>query len=622
IGVFVKVKNNDIKMECNYKFVPSNQNEHLKINWSQSGVEESLNIVEKLQIDVSTQINKNKCSVDVQDLSKKSYIRKYVQVEDIAPSEENIMAIMNSDTMLKSLKSFEAKMKRIEIERSIFDNLLFDEINDICSLPISNEKIMCKETNDTKFIEIATLCDLKDKNKSATIVAKNPLDGDRIYCVLSDSKNFDQTLKNDCIISSQNHEIKVWNISSSPIFEIFSPNQNKTKNEIQVYSNLSQSHRMKVNDIRWLHSSKNVDSSGKCKESLTSHEKLELQVGSAGKDNTFIIWNLTMDLKNKSEISKNNLILRPIIIIKISCSSEMTLSISKFFYTYEICSESDDDTSKILDGENIYNIIFGTEDGKLMRACWTPEKSLESGRLEYPKAEQISSNQEGESLILEPSVFLPGCYLFITRWNFSIWSNSYKSGPVLIQSSSQNPLIGGCWSAKIPSIFYLVFTDGNIEVWNILETLSTAIFKQIIFSSGKLCHVTSYTAEQEYLILGNSSGSAEIYELKGIDFNESNRTIREISQMTLEKIKQETESRDAKIKEISKRGHLFPNSTFSSKTNIGDGLQVINSEDYEFKNSELIQDFKKTENDDISKILREFDDFESEISKKYNLQVV
>ena len=66
------------------------------------------------------------------------------------------------------------------------------------------------------------------------------------------------------------------------------------------------------------------------------------------------------------------------------------------------------------------------KDGKLLSLDWAPTRSLDTGKLETPKAEVISERFSGETILLQESPFLRGCYLFVTKWNFSLWYDDYK----------------------------------------------------------------------------------------------------------------------------------------------------------------------------------------------------
>ncbi|KAJ7367405.1 WD repeat-containing protein 63, partial [Desmophyllum pertusum] len=126
------------------------------------------------------------------------------------------------------------------------------------------------------------------------------------------------------------------------------------------------------------------------------------------------------------------------------------------------------DPGKPLD--NVSSKFFiGTEEGDLVYMDWKPEKDADSGKIVTPRPEQVWAAHDGPIATLQRSPFFRDTVLTVGGWTFAIWKEGVTSGPLLQSATHLMRLTGGHWSPSRPGVFFITKTDGNVDVWDLLD---------------------------------------------------------------------------------------------------------------------------------------------------------
>jgi len=624
----------------------------------------------------------------VQDLDSKSMHSKCIETDKFTLDDKKISEFLQSDKWYEILLSFEQKLSKILFEKQLYPNIMQNELEMLAlwrnsskntkksshNSPSERFAASSQNSTDTRFHEIQTMSDLRLKDQKVSIITQHPDYDNLAIIATNNSGNYESQIEIEAELSSQDHLLNIWNMVKQPpeiitkincdqqisclsihpsshesialglkngqicvknlsINSAGNKNTDSIENFFDVYSNVSNSHRMAVTDIKWMPFEQKIDRSGKF--SNQQNESTE-QIVSCGKDGHIIFWSLKLNPTKSGKTPENESeniqkhVLTPIFQLEVKSNLPNSLNCSKFMFKMSICGES-------IQKDQQTFLYLGTEDGKLLSLDWAPTRSLDTGKLETPKAEVISERFSGETILLQESPFLRGCYLFVTKWNFSLWYDDYKSGPVISGASNQDPLTAACWSKNSPTSFFLAYQSGQIDVWNILSSIQKPVLKQVLFVGGliecltsiKLCAFgdnNASTDSTEYLAVGDSLGASNLYKLANYQTPRPEHFSQTIVDC-LDKIKVETESRDAKLEEISRRGgDLGKAVTANIKGKFADGI-ITSDSNYALKNQDVIGDFDfdvavSASNEKIQEVFKEFTEFESDIVQKYNFKTL
>eukprot|EP00118_Oscarella_pearsei_P015193 m.135700 g.135700 ORF g.135700 m.135700 type:complete len:900 (+) comp38161_c0_seq11:190-2889(+) len=165
--------------------------------------------------------------------------------------------------------------------------------------------------------------------------------------------------------------------------------------------------------------------------------------------------------------------------------------------------------------ENIdTHLYIGTEDGDVVYVNWKMTKDIETGR-SIPSPPEMSFTQHaGPVLCVQRSPFFPDILLTVGGWDFCIWKEGVKSGPLLNSCSSTVRLTGGHWSPTRPGVLYITRCDGNIEVWDFLDKSHEPTKTQNV-SAAAITSIYPFqmSYKQQLLAVGDQLGTLHIVEV-------------------------------------------------------------------------------------------------------------
>ncbi|OAF66573.1 hypothetical protein A3Q56_05694 [Intoshia linei] len=321
-----------------------------------------------------------------------------------------------------------------------------------------------------------------------------------------------------------------------------------------VSSNVEASHYLAVTDLQWVPAYFEIlrtglpqsTNSSKCQQLITS-----------SLDGNIFVWNLRSPKKYTSETEENadiyanikdlNLVWVPILkvdynessnimYIKITCRKCDTneylaptrfsigphnSSCEKTFSNLENENEMATLQSKtiLLDVNTL--IQGGSEDGYIFSIDWIPEKDQETGKPITAKPDFSSSIHDGYVNFCTRSSFFNDIILCVGGWTWSLWKAGTNSGPILKCCAYQYYLKSGCWSQTRPSLFYIARSDGNLEIWDILDRTHEPFSVQNVCSAD-ICYITTKNTSEneEFIALGDSTGTLHIRQIPSSFFKQ------------------------------------------------------------------------------------------------------
>ena len=76
------------------------------------------------------------------------------------------------------------------------------------------------------------------------------------------------------------------------------------------------------------------------------------------------------------------------------------------------------------------------------------------------------------------SPFFSDLVLTVGGYLFAVWRETELTQPLIVKSSGEAGLTGGCWSQSRPSFVFTSCEDGTIQCWNLLAGGNSPIQKQ------------------------------------------------------------------------------------------------------------------------------------------------
>ncbi|XP_077981205.1 dynein axonemal intermediate chain 3-like [Glandiceps talaboti] len=165
--------------------------------------------------------------------------------------------------------------------------------------------------------------------------------------------------------------------------------------------------------------------------------------------------------------------------------------------------------------DNVSTMFYvGTEDGEMVYCDWKYDKDPDSGRLAPQRPEWSKLLHDSAINTLQRSPFFKDIILCVGGWNFSIWKEGIESGPLLISAASQKKLTAGHWSPSRPGVFYIAKTDGNVDVWDILDrTHEPSLTQNVTAASITSIFPWAVSSKQHLLAIADSIGTLHILEV-------------------------------------------------------------------------------------------------------------
>lgn len=171
------------------------------------------------------------------------------------------------------------------------------------------------------------------------------------------------------------------------------------------------------------------------------------------------------------------------------------------------------DQGKLL--ENVSSKFYvGTEEGDLVYMDWRPEKDTDSGKIVTPRPEQVWAAHDGPIATLQRSPFFRDIILTVGGWTFAIWKEGVTSGPLLQSASHLMKLTRGHWSPSRPGVFFITKTDGNVDVWDLLDRSHEPSLTQNVTAS-PITTIAPHqvSSKQQLLAVGDSVGTLHVMEV-------------------------------------------------------------------------------------------------------------
>ncbi|KAJ3219382.1 WD repeat-containing protein 63 [Dinochytrium kinnereticum] len=255
-------------------------------------------------------------------------------------------------------------------------------------------------------------------------------------------------------------------------------------------SSIEFSHRMPITDMQWLLRSLELSHSAcywdtRSKKDLRSLDLLWkpfLRVPLSAMDNTFDYGLARISIK--PPMAEKN-------------SSELNLN-----------EKSDKNAQKY--SSKFYS---ATEEGDLIYSDWIQEKSNEE---KASRVESALSCHFGPMSDLERSPFFPDILLSVGGWSFHIWKEKITSGPLLSSGPSMSYLVSGRWSPTRPGVFFISKSNGQIEVWDLLDRSHLPSTFQNVSSiavSYMAIHQYPGKAGYQFIAAGDDEGTLHILEV-------------------------------------------------------------------------------------------------------------
>ncbi|XP_070562697.1 dynein axonemal intermediate chain 3-like isoform X2 [Ptychodera flava] len=165
--------------------------------------------------------------------------------------------------------------------------------------------------------------------------------------------------------------------------------------------------------------------------------------------------------------------------------------------------------------ENVSSKFYvGTEDGELVYCDWKYEKDPDSGKLGPQRPEWSKLLHDSTINTLQRSPFFKDILLCVGGWNFSIWKEGVQSGPLLVSALSQKKLTAGHWSPSRPGVFYIARSDGNVDVWDLLDrTHEPSLTQNVTAATITAIFPWAVSSKQHLLAIADNVGTLHILEV-------------------------------------------------------------------------------------------------------------
>ncbi|XP_058964872.1 dynein axonemal intermediate chain 3-like [Pocillopora verrucosa] len=165
--------------------------------------------------------------------------------------------------------------------------------------------------------------------------------------------------------------------------------------------------------------------------------------------------------------------------------------------------------------ENVSSKFFiGTEEGDLVYMDWKPEKDTDSGKIVSPRPEQVWLAHDGPITTLQRSPFFRDILLTVGGWTFAIWKEGVTNGPLLQSASHLMRLTRGHWSPSRPGVFFITKTDGNVDVWDLLDRSHEPSLTQNV-TAAPITTISPHqvSSKQQLLAVGDGMGTLHVMEV-------------------------------------------------------------------------------------------------------------
>eukprot|EP00090_Calanus_glacialis_P021332 TRINITY_DN32910_c0_g1_i1.p1 TRINITY_DN32910_c0_g1~~TRINITY_DN32910_c0_g1_i1.p1 ORF type:complete len:311 (-),score=94.34 TRINITY_DN32910_c0_g1_i1:67-999(-) len=150
-------------------------------------------------------------------------------------------------------------------------------------------------------------------------------------------------------------------------------------------------------------------------------------------------------------------------------------------------------------------ILVGTLQGGVFRA------NLASCIIQVETGDLVCSMEwykvahDGPVTTVTRSPFFSDLVLTVGGYLFAVWRETELTQPLIVKSSGEAGLTGGCWSLSRASFVFTSCEDGTIQCWNLLAGGNSPIQKQNTSGYTITC-ITGYYADPEENTNGDITG--------------------------------------------------------------------------------------------------------------------
>ncbi|XP_038048584.1 dynein intermediate chain 3, axonemal-like isoform X2 [Patiria miniata] len=174
--------------------------------------------------------------------------------------------------------------------------------------------------------------------------------------------------------------------------------------------------------------------------------------------------------------------------------------------------------------------FVGTEAGEFVYADWKLEKDTDSGKIQPPRPQFAKSYHDWGINTLQRSPFYKDLILAVGGWNFTLWKEGIEGGPIIHSATAPKKLTAGYWSPSRPAVFFIGRSDGNIDIWDLLDkTHEPSLSQNVSASTITQIYPWVVNSKQQLLAVSDSVGTLHILE---VPWSLRHATVGELSSMT------------------------------------------------------------------------------------------
>ena len=159
-------------------------------------------------------------------------------------------------------------------------------------------------------------------------------------------------------------------------------------------------------------------------------------------------------------------------------------------------------------------VLAGTLQGGVFRAnLATCNITVESGDL-VVTMEWHKVAHDGPVTTVTRSPFFSDLVVTVGGYLFAVWRETELTQPLIVKSSGEAGLTGGCWSLSRPSVVFTSCEDGTIQCWNLVAGGNSPIQKQNSSGHTITC-ITGYHAQGQghFLSIADTTGTIRLLTL-------------------------------------------------------------------------------------------------------------
>ena len=159
-------------------------------------------------------------------------------------------------------------------------------------------------------------------------------------------------------------------------------------------------------------------------------------------------------------------------------------------------------------------VLAGTLQGGVFRAnLATCNITVESGDL-VVTMEWHKVAHDGPVTTVTRSPFFSDLVVTVGGYLFAVWRETELTQPLIVKSSGEAGLTGGCWSLSRPSVVFTSCEDGTIQCWNLLAGGNSPIQKQNSSGHTITC-ITGYQDQSQghFLSIADTTGTIRLLTL-------------------------------------------------------------------------------------------------------------